>query len=172
MRQLVFLVLLFAMGKVQALSLFGIEPLNAGRNELRAAVFSSGATNAPDAAASPLYETYEAGQLLPGALRLYLGFEPDTNAWAFAEYEFAGPTQPMILGILRAKYGDPEKTPARFVSDRAFHWRVDGVSISLYQDWPLQRTRLLFQVPERLSRMRAAHAGSGALSRPEQANNL
>ena len=172
MREFVLLALLVVIGNAQALSLFGIDPLNAGRDEVRAAALASGATNSRDAIPSPLYETFEAEQLLPGALRLYLGFEPETNTWAFAEYEFAGLTQPMILGILRAKYGDPEQTPARFVSDQAFHWRVDGVSISLYQDWPEQRTRLLYQVPARLSRLRAAQTGVGALRQPEQANNL
>jgi hypothetical protein len=172
MRNLLGLTLLFASFATSAVTLFGVDPATVGRAELRTAALSSGAKSIGNAATGAPFEIFRAQELLPGAETLYLGFDPESGAWAFAEYEFIGLEQPSILGILRAKYGNPEVTEPGFISDTAYHWQVDGVQISLYQDWPAYRMRLLYQNPAMMPRLRAAFSGSKLLDDPKQAANF
>ena len=140
---------------VQAVELFGLDLSTARRDEFRLAVRQSGAKLLSEAGKDAFYDVYEGDALLHNARRLYLGFSKKDQRFAFIEYEFAGLQQPAMLARLIQKYGQPKKQAAKFISDFNYRWKMDGVQIRLYQDWPHFRTRLSYSRQQSLQQLRA-----------------
>ncbi len=138
-----------------ALDLFGLDLAAARRDQMRAEVKKTGAKLVSEAGKDAFYDIYEGDSLLHNAQRLYLGFVKKDQRFAFIEYEFNGLRQPTMLARLTTRYGKPQSQPGRYLTDTRYQWRVDGVQISLYQDWPAYKTRLSYIQPQALQQLRA-----------------
>lgn len=141
-------------GGGQAAELFGISLSGATRDQLRAAVKQSGMTLIREAGDDEFFDVYDSQTLLPGSSRLYLGFVKSNQRFAFAEYEFNGLRQPIMLQKLRTKYGEPQLLGGKYLTDQRYQWSTDEVQISLTVDWAQHKTRLLYYQPAALDDLR------------------
>ena len=67
--------------------------------------------------------------------------------FAFAEYELTGLKHPKLLQKLQEKYGPPKIIKGKFISDKSYRWKQDGIEIKLEVDWQNFRTRLSYVEP-------------------------
>lgn len=155
MGRLLLLLLLLLSPPSRAVQLFGIDLSTAQRDALRQAVKQAGAELITEAGGDGFFDTYRSEKLLTDSRRLYLGFVKADGAFAFAEYEFPGLEQPRMLRKLTRRYGPPQETKGRFLSDRLYRWNQGPVLIELRQDWPAHAVRLSYRVEERVRRLRA-----------------
>ncbi len=141
-----------------ALELFGVTLETTTRGELREAVKQAGVELIREGGENRNFDVYDPSGVMPGSSRLYLGFEPAEQRFAFAEYEFVGLDTRGLLADLARKYGDPEVDEGRFLSDRGYHWQRDGILIRLHTDWANYRTRLSYADPVALEALRSGQA--------------
>lgn len=146
------LILLFClMMPVQAVELFGVKLLESSRDQLRNAVKKSGVELISESGDDSFFDVYASGDVLQGSRYLYLGFVKKDNRFAFAEYEFDGLQPQVMLEKLIEKYGKASKTTGQFITDQAFSWKSDGITIGLYTDWSAYKTRLTYHNPDTLN---------------------
>jgi hypothetical protein len=157
MYRFIFLLTMLVSGPLQALTLFGQDFQQTDRTAMRSAVKNSGAKLVKESVDDGIYDVYESDKLLAGSSRLYLGFTNAENRLAFVEYDFVGFQQDSVVQKLTSKYGKPEIGRARFLSDRGYQWVVDGIRITLYQDWPAYRTRLIYTNPQDFQAIRTEY---------------
>lgn len=100
------------------------------------------------------FDAFDSREVLAGSSRLYLGYVKQDRRFAFAEYEFIGLRQPLMLKKLRQKYGEPELIKARFISDQSYRWLDNGTEILLRSDWQNYRTRLSYVNPTAMLALR------------------
>ncbi len=142
-------------GPVAALELFGVELGSTTRDELREAVKQAGVELVREGGEEQSFDVYDPSGVMPGSSRLFLGFEPDNQGFAFVEYEFVGLDTRRLLADLSAKYGEPEVDRGRFLSDQGYRWQRDGIQIRLQVDWGNYRTRLSYVDPAGLAALMA-----------------
>lgn len=143
------LALLFIAQAANAAELFGLQIRSATLDQFRAAVKQAGANIIQQADRNRPYDIFDSKDLLPGSTRLYIGHAAsDRQAAAFVEYEFIGLQRKAVLQMLSRKYGDPSVRNASYLSDRSYHWEVNGIRVTLWSDWQSYRTRLSYVVPE------------------------
>ncbi|MDJ0778123.1 MAG: hypothetical protein QNJ85_09685 [Gammaproteobacteria bacterium] len=141
-----------------ALELFGVTLESTTRDELSEAVRQAGVELLREGGETSNFDVYDSSAVMPGSSRLYLGFEPLDQRFAFAEYEFVGTDTRRLLTELARKYGSPEVDPGRFLSDHGYRWQRDGIEIRLQSDWANYRTRLSYAEPAALAALRAGPA--------------
>lgn len=137
-----------------AAELFGIDLAQASRDQLRTAVRQSGVSLIREAGEDEFFDVYDSQALLPGSSRLYLGFVKSDQRFAFAEYEFSGLRQPLMLQKLRLKYGEPQRINGKYLSDQRYNWSNGEIQISLSVDWENHKTRLLYYQLSALTELR------------------
>ena len=152
--------LLVVTGPAAALELFGVDLEATDRDALRAAVREAGVEPIREGGDQDWFDVYDAAAVLPGSYRLYLGFVKADARFAFAEYEFVGLDAQPMLAELSAKYGKPEARNGRYLTDRRYRWRRDGVEIELAADWYRYRVRLSYVVPRNLAALQAERAAA------------
>ena len=148
------ILLLTAITSVNAAELFGVNLTNATRDELRLAVKKAGVKLIQEAGAGAFYDTYKGSSVLHRADHLYLGFVKKDNKFAFAEYEFNGREQPVMLTKLNKKYGAAQIAKGKFMSDKSYSWFSKGIEITFYQDWQAYKMRLIYANPEALIQLK------------------
>ena len=134
-----------------ALELFGVTLESATRDELRAAVNRAGLVLVSEGGEDKWYDLYDSSEVLEGSSRFYLGFVKQDQRFAFAEYEFTGLEREQMLRDLTLKYGAAEVQGGRFISDRSYRWRREGIEIELTSDWQNYRTRLIYVMPANMA---------------------
>ena len=138
-------------GPAAALELFGVTLESATRDELRAAVTQAGLVLTSESGEDRWYDLYDSSGALEGSSRFYLGFVKRDQRFAFAEYEFPGLQRKQLLRDLTLKYGAPEIQGGRFISDRRYRWRREGIEIELSGDWQNYKTRLIYMMPANMA---------------------
>ena len=129
-----------------AVELFGVNLNQTSREELRAAVQQSGAELISEGNDAVFFDAYDSTTLIPGSRRLYLGFVRSSGAFSFAEYEFPGLSSQRVLAFMQSKYGAPDESrKGDFISDQAYVWNRDGISIELSSDWSNYRVLLSYR---------------------------
>ncbi len=142
-----------------ALELFGVELETSARDQLRDAARNAGLVLIREGGEDNWFDLYDSSAVLAGSVRFYLGFVKQDQRFAFAEYEFIGLQQKRLLQNLTRKYGPPEVEGGRFVSDRRYRWRRDGIDIELGSDWHNYRTRLIYTEPRNMAALLAERSG-------------
>ena len=150
---LLLVLLMLSPSLVQAAELFGVDLASTERDELRSAVKNAGLKLISEAGDDAFFDSYESDLVLSKSTRLYLGFVKQDRKFAFAEYEFIGLKQPVLVKKLNQKYGKAMLKSGKFLTDQAYKWQSGGVEIELYTDWSNYRTRLLYSIPEQLVRL-------------------
>ena len=130
-----------------ALELFGVDLEKALQDELRSAAKKAGVKLIREGGEGLWFDSYDSSEVLPLSTRLYLGFVKQDKRFAFAEYEFVGFEHAQMLRDLGQKYGSPEIKNGKYMSDRNYQWKQDGIEISLKIDWQNFRTRLSYIEP-------------------------
>lgn len=154
MKYLLIFVLLAAISPAKAVELFGIKLLDASRDSFRVAVRNSGISVISEAGDDAFYDVYNSSEALQNLSRFYFGFVKKDRKFAFAEYEFRGLQQQRLLQKLNEKYGKGQKTKGKFITDTEWTWQVNAIKISLKPDWNAYKTRLIYQNPDALQRLR------------------
>ena len=142
------LTLFFVAQAATAAELFGLQIRSATLDQFRAAAKQAGANIIKESDKNRPYDIFDSKEILPGSSRLYIGHAGDDRQTAFLEYEFLGLRQIAVLQMLSRKYGDPSVRNARYLSDKSYHWEVNGIQVTLWSDWQSYRTRLSYVVPE------------------------
>ena len=140
-------------GPTSALELFGIALETAKRDELRAAVKAAGLVPVREGGDDHWFDVYDSSAVLEGSTRFYLGFVKLNQGFAFAEYEFIGLDRKRLVRDLTLKYGAAEIRRGRFVSDQSHRWQRDGIRIELGSDWHNYKTRLIYILPQNMSKL-------------------
>lgn len=155
MKYLILFVSLCISHTVNAAELYGLSLTSATRDEFRIAVKNAGVKLVQEAGVDAFYDIYEGSSVLHGASNLYIGFVKKNNKFAFAEYEFEGLTQPVLLKKLNIKYGKAKLEKGKFITDFSYSWNSNGIKISLYQDWVAYKMRLIYQNSDELAQLKA-----------------
>ncbi len=155
MKLIALILLVFVNTAVNSAELFGVNLVSASRDELRAAVKMAGVKLVKEAGVGAFHDVYKGDSVLHEAKKLYLGFVKKDKKFAFAEYEFNGLQQPVMLNKLINKYGKAAPTKGKFLTDMSYSWLSDGIKINFYQDWPAHKTRLIYFNPEALQQLRS-----------------
>ena len=142
--------------QAKALELFGVELGSVGRDAMREAIEQAGVELLREGDEARKFDLYDSSAAVPGSARLYLGFTPDGARVAFVEYEFVGRHVERLHAELTRKYGEASVKGGRYLTDKAYSWRRDGIDIRLAYDWSLYRTRLSYIEPDALARLRNA----------------
>lgn len=161
------LLMLLSTPPAPALELFGVALEAGSRDQLREAVKEAGLVLIREGGDDDWFDVYDSSAVLPGSVHFYLGFIKQDQRFAFAEYEFTGLDTKTMLARLSARYGAPEVRGGKFISDRAFSWRRDGVEIRLASDWQNYRTRLSYVIPANLADLLAERSAHFAAQQPE-----
>ena len=151
----------------QALELFGVDLESASRDELRSAVKQAGVVLIRESGDDEWFDVYDSSPVLDGSSRLYLGFVKQSQQFAFAEYEFNGIDPASMLRNLTSKYGTASVRKGRYLSDKTYHWQLDGIEIRLLSDWHNYKLRLSYVVPANLASLQAEQA-SGSTASPDE----
>lgn len=154
MKYLLFVLLTWAVFPAYSAQLFGVNLSTATRDELRIAVKNAGVKVVQEAGIDAFFDIYEGDSVLHKAKYLYLGFVKKNQKFAFAEYEFNGLKQPVMLQKLTAKYGKTKPMQGKYFSDVSHSWLSDGIKITLYQDWKGYKTRLTYIDPAALNQLK------------------
>lgn len=147
----------------QALELFGVDLQSTSRDELRNAVKEAGVVLIREGGDDEWFDVYDSSPVLNGSSRLYLGFVKQNQQFAFAEYEFNGINPASMLRNLAGKYGTAKIRKGRYLSDRTYHWQLDGIDIQLTSDWQNYKLRLSYIIPANLASLQAEQA-SGSIT--------
>lgn len=158
--------------QASALELFGVELETTARDELRDAAKNAGLVLIREGGDDNWFDLYDSSAVLEGSVRFYLGFVKQDQRFAFAEYEFVGLQQKRLLENLTRKYGPAEVEGGRFVSDRRYRWRRDGIEIELNSDWHNYRTRLIYTEPRNMAALLAERSGRQAATGGGEAISL
>jgi hypothetical protein len=161
-RLIIFLLFLVSYPAYSAISLFGVDLLQATRDEMRSAVRKPGAKLIREAGREGFYDEFGSEKLLQGSSKLYLGYVKKDNQLAFVEYQFEGFHHPELILKITEKYGKPRTIKGKFQSDSRYQWLIDGVQILIYQDWAVYKTRLVYFLPQKLSALRLEYQKSNA----------
>ncbi len=143
--------MLLPINSAVAFELLGIDVINTRKDAFRQALKATGVELISEAGEDQFFDSYSSQNLLPGSKRLYLGFVKKDDRFAFAEYEFMGLQQSLLLNKLTEKYGRYREHKGRFLSDFEYLWSQNGINISLMTDWDQYRTRLIYAHPEALT---------------------
>jgi len=141
---------LFASSHVFALDLFDIKLEQSNRAELRSAVEGAGAIIVRRGGKLNAFDRYTSKALLNGSDEIYLGFDKQTNEFAFLEYRIPGMGNAAMLKKMEAKYGKAKTIRGEFISDTIYQWQVDGLLLSLYHEWDAGVSRLIYANEKRL----------------------
>ncbi|MDH3535567.1 MAG: hypothetical protein OER87_07470, partial [Gammaproteobacteria bacterium] len=145
------------------LDLFGVALESAGGDELRRAVAEAGMVPIREGGEDAWFDIYDSAAVLDGSTRFYLGVVKQDQRFAFAEYEFRGLNPKPILRRLITKYGAADEIRAgRYLSDRGYRWRRDGIDIELVSDWQNYRFRLSYVDARNLADLQAEKASFAA----------
>ena len=101
---------------------------------------------------------YDSSTIVAGPSRLFLGFVKADQSFAFAEYEFTGTNAKHLAQTLILKYRDAETESGRYMTDRRYRWRRDGIEIKLASDWQNYRIRLSYIEFNNLAKLQAEKA--------------
>ena len=165
-----FLCVVLTASPAAALDLFGVALESAGGDELRRAVVDAGMVPIREGVADEWFDIYDSSAVLAGSARFYLGVVKQDQRFAFAEYEFRGLNPKPILQRLTAKYGAADEIQAgRYLSDRGYRWRRDGIDIELVSDWQNYRFRLSYIDARNLADLQAERASSAAQQQADTA---
>lgn len=156
-KTLVLFNLLLCPGVASAFELLGLDVATVSKQEFQQAIKATGAKLVSEAGDGQFYDSYSSENLLPGSRLLHLGFLKQNGRFAFAEYEFIGTQQPVMLHNLVRKYGPYQQQKGLFLTDKEYRWTHQGIQISLKSDWKHQRTRLIYAQPEVLKSLQQAH---------------
>lgn len=154
MKRYLFIFLLVFVLPAKAVDLFGVKLQDASRDQLRNAVINSGISLISEAGDDVFYDVYNSNQVLHNSSRLYLGFVKKDGKFAFAEYEFNGLQQQEMLQKLNAKYGKARKSNGKYLTDAAWSWQINSITITLQTDWQAYKTRLNYQNPAALKQLK------------------
>ena len=138
-----------------AAELFGVALTGATQGKLRDAVKKAGIKLVQQSGKDTFYDVYKGDSVLHKADHLYLGFVKKDKKFAFAEYEFSGLKQPVLLNKLNKKYGLANLVKGKFITDSSYSWVSKGIQITLYQDWRAYKTRLIYFNPTALMQLRS-----------------
>lgn len=133
-----------------AVKLFGVDLVSSNATSLRSAVRKAGAKEIKLTGEFTFYDEFESQNLINNSDKLYLGFSKEDESFVFAEYEFKGVRHLKILEKLTYKYGKPNVIPAKFISDATYEWLHEGVNVQFKVDWMVYKTRLSYQIKEKL----------------------
>ena len=145
-------------GAAPALDLFGVALESSRRDQLREAARAVGLTLVREGGDDNWFDIYDSREALPGSRYCYLGFVKQSQAFAFVEYEFDGLDPKIMLDRLRGRYGEPQVIEGKYLSDRRYAWRRDGIDITLGADWRAYRTRLSYVHPQNMAALRRERA--------------
>ena len=137
-----------------ALELFDIKLERSTRADLRRAVERAGAIIVRRGGDLNVYDRYTSKKLLDGSDELYLGFDKQTNEFAFLEYRIPGLGSAAMLKKMEAKYGKAKRIDGEFLSDSIYQWQVDGLLLSLYHEWNLGVSRLIYANEKKLVKLK------------------
>lgn len=156
---------------VMALELFGVVlSQTTSRTELRNAVKNSGAEVVREAGDDNWFDIYNHAAVFEQSQKLYIGYDKQSTNFAFAEYQLPYEYIQVMLQRLEAKYGKAERRYATFDSDIRYLWLIDGVEVSLQQDWHAGVSRLQYSVQENLQRLQQAFQQSKDEAAKQQLN--
>ncbi len=147
-------------GRARAAELYGLDLATAERATLGPAVQRAGAKLVRERTSPSDYDVYQAPGLVPGSRNLYLGFVPDSGAFAFLEYEISTHLFGHYVGLLSAKYGPPRTVAGTFPSSARHTWQDAGVDILAYVDHAAGFVRLVYSQPANLEQLRSAQAAA------------
>ncbi len=153
---LIAIILIFNFQALNAAKLFGVDLASATKTSLRQAAKNAGARLKREAGEFEFYDEYFSADILKGSDKLFFGFSKETEKFAFAEYEFKGLNNEVMLRKLTSKYGKPQKIKQKFISDEIYRWNDGGVEISYYKDWHQYKTRVTYIIPELLAQLKVA----------------
>jgi len=157
MRLLIVCLLLFALQPVAfAAELFGVALVGADKASLGLAARAAGATLV-DTDQPEVYEIFDSSAVLAESNRLYLGFDAQDSSFAFAEYQILQMKHKRMLSKLKRKYGEPQVTPGKFISDQLYRWQSNGVEISYQRQWGCHCSELRYVVPAKLTLIQQQH---------------
>lgn len=145
---------LFMTCTAQGFELFGVNLVTTDRAAFREVIKNSGAEVIREAGDDNWYDIYNLSARFKESRRLFVGYNKQTTALAFAEYQLPYDYLMTMLQRMRAKYGAEKKTYGRFASDTQYRWVIDGVNIVLMQDWHSNQTRLIYSLPGNLAALR------------------
>lgn len=141
---------------VWSVELFGVALTQANKGNLGMAARAAGAklldTDRPE-----LYEVFDSTEVLSESTFLYLGFDAQDNAFAFAEYHIHPLSHRRMLSKLKRKYGAPAEKKGKFISDQLYRWQQDGVEISYQRQFGCRCSALRYSVPSKLEMVRQQH---------------
>jgi len=140
-----------------AAELFGVQLASASKGALTGAAKAAGATPLPDVPPSPVYEAFDSSSALTESTRLYLAFDTDDNSFAFAEYQIQRLAHKTVLRKLTLKYGEPQVTDGRFLSDQLFAWQSNGIAISLQRESRCFCSVLRYSAPGKMAKVTQQH---------------
>ncbi len=148
------LLFLLVSQSVTAVELFGIQLNAANHDELSRAAKQAGVKLIREGGETKWFDVFDSQEALAESSHFYLGYVKQDRRFAFAEYEFAGLSRPLILKKLSQKYGQPEMIKGQFISDQAYRWIDSGIEILLRPDWQNYRTRLSYVAPAAMQALR------------------
>ena len=155
MKPILLLLLCSVYPHAYAAELFGVALTGATQDKLRVAVKKAGVKLVQQSGKDSFYDVYKGDSVLHKADSLYLGFVKKDKKFAFAEYEFSGLKQPVLLNKLNKKYGLASSTKGKFITDSSYSWVSKGIKITLYQDWEDYKTRLIYFNADALRQLRS-----------------
>ncbi len=137
--------------------LFGVVINNINRLELREAIRKSGAEVIREAGDDNWYDLYNMSLNFKQSKQLFVAYDKTNGDFAFAEYNLDYSYFNTMLNRLKGKYGKPTVRYGTFQSDAKFIWNVDGIDISLQQDWGKSISRLVYSQKEKLLAVQLAY---------------
>jgi len=138
----------------QAVELYGVQLQQAKKGTFISAIKKAGLKLIREGGDDNFFDIYDSTDALDGSKQMYVGFVKKSQSFAFAEYEFEGFNQSLMLNRLKKKYGQPNIVKGKFISDTAYFWNDAGIEISYTTDWAKYKTRLLFSQPQALAQLK------------------
>ena len=140
-----------------ALELFGVILTESNRIQLREAINKSGAEIIREAGDDNWFDIYNMNANFKESQQLFVGYDKNTAAFAFAEYQMKYHYLPKMLQRMQAKYGKARKKYGTFESDTRYTWQVNGIDIELSYDWNNNVSRLMYKQANNLQALQQAY---------------
>lgn len=157
MRLILIFILWLPSYAVMSFELFGVAINNINRVELREAIRNSGAEVVREAGDDNWYDVYNMSLNFKQSKQLFVAYDKANGDLAFVEYHLSYDYFKTMLNRLKGKYGKPNVQYGTFQSDAKFIWNVDGIDISLQQDWSKSISRLVYSQKEKLLALQLAY---------------
>lgn len=157
MRLILIFILCLPSFAAMSFELFGVAINNINRVELREAIRKSGAEVIREAGDDNWYDVYNMSLNFKQSKQLFVAYDKTNGDLAFVEYHLSYSYFNTMLNRLKGKYGKPTVRYGTFQSDAKFIWNVDGIDITLQQDWGKSISRLVYSQKEKLLTVQLAY---------------